>query len=101
MALVAEGLSNSAISAQLSVAGRTVQTHMRTIFQKPGLLEADDTHRRVLAGPTLAKVIGHRPARWMGKGSRRDHRSSRQDAWMSLSGWGSIRPATYGSCWAR
>lgn len=45
-----------------------MQTHLRTIFQKPGLLEADDTHRRVLAGPTLAKLIGH-PARAVdGKG---------------------------------
>jgi DNA-binding NarL/FixJ family response regulator len=49
LGLVAEGKSNTAISAQLVVAERTVETHMRSIFQKLGLAESDDTHRRVLA----------------------------------------------------
>ena len=49
LALVAEGRSNTAISAQLVVAERTVETHMRSIFQKLRLVESDDTHRRVLA----------------------------------------------------
>jgi len=49
LALVAEGKSNSAISAQLVVAERTIETHMRAIFQKLGLHDSDDTHRRVLA----------------------------------------------------
>jgi DNA-binding NarL/FixJ family response regulator len=49
LALVAQGLSNSAISAQLVVAERTIETHMRAIFQKLGLRDTEDTHRRVLA----------------------------------------------------
>jgi DNA-binding NarL/FixJ family response regulator len=49
LGLVAEGKSNTAISAQLVVAERTVETHMRSIFQKLRLAESDDTHRRVLA----------------------------------------------------
>jgi DNA-binding NarL/FixJ family response regulator len=49
LGLVAEGKSNTAISAQLVVAERTIETHMRSIFQKLRLAESDDTHRRVLA----------------------------------------------------
>jgi DNA-binding NarL/FixJ family response regulator len=49
LGLVAEGKSNTAISAQLVVAERTIETHMRSIFQKLRLVESDDTHRRVLS----------------------------------------------------
>lgn len=49
LALVAEGLSNTAISTALVVAERTVETHMRSIFQKLHLVDSDDNHRRVLA----------------------------------------------------
>jgi DNA-binding NarL/FixJ family response regulator len=49
LALVAEGKSNSAIAAQLVVAERTVETHMRSIFQKLRLPDSGEEHRRVLA----------------------------------------------------
>lgn len=49
LALVAEGKSNMAISARLVVAERTVETHMRSIFQKLRLVDSGDNHRRVLA----------------------------------------------------
>jgi DNA-binding NarL/FixJ family response regulator len=49
LALVAEGRSNGAIAAQLVLAERTVESHMRSIFQKLRIEDAPDTHRRVLA----------------------------------------------------
>jgi DNA-binding NarL/FixJ family response regulator len=49
LALVAEGKSNTAISSQLVVAERTIETHMRSIFQKLRLVDSGDNHRRVLA----------------------------------------------------
>ena len=49
LALVAEGRSNSAVAARLVLAERTVESHMRSIFQKLRIDDAPDTHRRVLA----------------------------------------------------
>jgi DNA-binding NarL/FixJ family response regulator len=49
LALMAEGRSNPAICASLSLAPKTVETHISRIFMKLGLELALDDHRRVLA----------------------------------------------------
>jgi DNA-binding NarL/FixJ family response regulator len=47
--LMAEGRSNHGISERLVLSPRTVESHVRTIFQKLDLEPTDDDHRRVLA----------------------------------------------------
>ncbi len=47
--LMAEGRSNSAIAAELTVSGSAVEKHINSIFTKLDLLPADEDHRRVLA----------------------------------------------------
>jgi DNA-binding NarL/FixJ family response regulator len=47
--LMAEGRSNRAISAQLFLTERTVESHVRSIFMKLNLQPTSDDHRRVLA----------------------------------------------------
>jgi DNA-binding NarL/FixJ family response regulator len=47
--LMAEGRSNLAISTQLFLTARTVESHVRSIFLKLNLPPAPDDHRRVLA----------------------------------------------------
>ena len=49
LGLIAEGMSNKAIAARLFVTERTVEAHVTQIFQKLGLPESPDQHRRVLA----------------------------------------------------
>jgi DNA-binding NarL/FixJ family response regulator len=49
LGLIAEGMSNRAIAARLVVTERTVEAHVTQIFQKLGLPESPDQHRRVLA----------------------------------------------------
>jgi DNA-binding NarL/FixJ family response regulator len=47
--LVATGSSNRAIAATLFCSAKTVESHIRSIFLKLGLLESPSTNRRVLA----------------------------------------------------
>jgi DNA-binding NarL/FixJ family response regulator len=49
LALMAEGRSNQAIEARLYLGAKTVETHVRNVFTKLGLLPEPDDHRRVLA----------------------------------------------------
>ena len=49
LGLMAEGRSNLAIGEALYLSSNTVESHIRSIFSKLGLLAAPDDHRRVLA----------------------------------------------------
>ncbi|MEV5499843.1 response regulator transcription factor [Nonomuraea fuscirosea] len=49
LALVAEGHSNTAIATRLVIAERTVEAHMRSIFQKLHIQDSTEHHRRILA----------------------------------------------------
>ena len=49
LGLLAEGMSNRAVAGRLYVTERTVEAHVTQIFQKLGLAESPDRHRRVLA----------------------------------------------------
>ncbi len=49
LGLMASGRSNTAISEELWLSPKTVETHVRSIFTKLGLRETGEVHRRVLA----------------------------------------------------
>jgi DNA-binding NarL/FixJ family response regulator len=49
LALMARGLSNSAVAADLGVTARAVNKHVNRIFSKLGLPPTDSEHRRVIA----------------------------------------------------
>jgi DNA-binding NarL/FixJ family response regulator len=57
LALVAEGHSNTAIAARLVIAERTVEAHMRSIFQKLHLPDSAESNRRILAVLTYLKSL--------------------------------------------
>ena len=49
LGLMAQGRSNSALSTELCLSGKTVEAHVRSIFSKLNLTPGADDHRRVLA----------------------------------------------------
>jgi DNA-binding NarL/FixJ family response regulator len=55
LALMAEGHSNQRICALLTLSQRTVESHVRNIFNRLGLDESPDSSRRVLAVLTYLK----------------------------------------------
>jgi DNA-binding NarL/FixJ family response regulator len=56
LALMAEGRSNAGIAAQLWLAERTVEKHVRQILEKLNLPQTRDDHRRVLAVVTFLQT---------------------------------------------
>jgi DNA-binding NarL/FixJ family response regulator len=49
LSLIAEGRSNSGVAAELVVTVAAVERHVTSIFNKLGLSQSPDQHRRVLA----------------------------------------------------
>ena len=49
LALMAQGLTNAALAAELFVSPKTVEGYVRSVFTKLGLAPGEREHRRVLA----------------------------------------------------
>lgn len=56
LALMAEGRSNQGICDRLFLSPKTVEAHVKHIFEKLGLEESPDDHRRVLAVLTYLRA---------------------------------------------
>jgi DNA-binding NarL/FixJ family response regulator len=56
LALMAQGLSNAAVAADLHLAIKTVEAHVTAIFGKLGLVQHEREHRRVLAVLTFLRA---------------------------------------------
>jgi DNA-binding NarL/FixJ family response regulator len=56
LALMAQGLSNAAVAADLHLAIKTVEAHVTAIFTKLGLVQHEREHRRVLAVLTFLRA---------------------------------------------
>jgi DNA-binding CsgD family transcriptional regulator len=58
LGLVAAGLSNAEIAAQLVLSDRTVGKHVQVIFRKLGVRNREEASARSTAGPARAEVTG-------------------------------------------
>ncbi|GLY93247.1 response regulator transcription factor [Actinoplanes sp. NBRC 103695] len=56
LALMAQGLSNAAVAADLHLAIKTVEAHVTSIFTKLGLIQHEREHRRVRAVLTFLRA---------------------------------------------
>jgi DNA-binding NarL/FixJ family response regulator len=56
LGLIAEGLSNAGIATKLTVTVAAVERHVTSIFEKLGLHQSHDAHRRVLAVLTYLRA---------------------------------------------
>jgi DNA-binding NarL/FixJ family response regulator len=57
LALMAQGRSNQAICRQLFLSAKTVESHVRSIFQRLDLAAEPDDHRRVLAVLRFMQIL--------------------------------------------
>jgi len=62
LSLIAEGLSNRALAERLFVTERTVEAHVKQIFQKLRLGVTPESHRRVLAVLVYLRAGGAAPS---------------------------------------